>query len=425
MEEVVNELVNSKTKDEQTEQHLDINGNDIAKYVIVMPEFNVSHLVVRRAVELADKIKAVTGMTVKWYRDYFFYETPYEIVVGDCRRDGVEAVEDRDTYTIRTVGDKVFVNGGRNYSIVAALDALDAMLFGDGIVDTVGTFESMSNGYHMTFCDDFDTFNEEVWSTLNYDQGSTYGRWYGMSTARSNRPENLRVENSKLYLTATHDDKTFYGAWADTSKSMKFAKGFMEISCRLADGEGIWHDFWIFSDEKQRLEFDIAECESMGDNYSACIHEWLLDRTPRVATTRNPVQVMRDRTHAFKTQDDYRDYRYHYEYDREKSMNNEFHTIAAEWTDTDVYFFLDGKEVYHYEYAGSEYAFLYEKPHYFILSMLVGANQGKHPDDIDNRFIGIKRPILDGDYWGNDRGSFIIEYLHLFQKDGQTIEFLK
>ncbi|MBQ9963959.1 MAG: family 16 glycosylhydrolase [Clostridia bacterium] len=425
MEEVVNELVNSKTKDEQTDKHIAINGNDIAKYVIVMPEFNVSHLVVRRAVELANKIKAVTGMTIKWYRDYFFYEEPYEIVVGDCRRDGVEAVEDRDTYVIRSVGDKVFVNGGRNYSQVAALDALDEMLFGDGVHDTVGTFTAMSNGYKMTFCDDFDTFDEKTWSTLNYDQGSTYGRWYGMSTARSNRPENLRVEDSKLYLTATHDDKTFYGAWADTSKSMQFAKGFMEISCRLADGEGIWHDFWIFSNEKQRLEFDIAECESMGDTYSACIHEWLLDREPRVATTRNPVQVMRDRTHALETQDDWRDFRYHYEYDRAKSLNNEFHTIAAEWTDTDVYFFLDGKEVYHYEYAGTEYAFLYEKPHDFILSMLVGANQGQKPDDTDNKFLAIKRPNLEGDYWGNDRGSFIIEYLHLFQKDGQLIEFLK
>ena len=114
MEEVVNELVNSKTKDEQTEQHITIGGHEISEYVIVMPEFNVSHLVVRRAVALADKIKAVTGMTVKWYRDYFFYEQACEIVVGDCKRDGVEHVEDRDTYVIRQVGDKVFVNGGRN-----------------------------------------------------------------------------------------------------------------------------------------------------------------------------------------------------------------------------------------------------------------------------------------------------------------------
>ena len=403
---------------------IQIAQNELGQYVFVLPRYNISHLVVRRVEALCAKINEAIGAKVDYHRDYFFDESPYEIVVAHCDREGVETVEDRDTYTIRVVGSKVFVNGGRNYSQVAALDRLDEMLFGDGVTDEVGTFKEMSNGYKMTFCDDFDTFDRDFWRTLNYDQGKTDGQWYGMTTARSDRPENLHVEDSKLYLTATHDDKTFYGAWADTSKSLEFAKGFMEISCRLADGEGIWHDFWLFSDAKQRLEFDIAECESFADNFSACIHEWILDVTPRIGTTREPCRVTRDHTFHTRQDDDRKDWRYHYQYDRSKSLNNEFHTIAAEWTDTDVYFFLDGKEYLHYVFEGTEYAYLYEKPHYFVLSMLVGANYARLPDDADNRVLGIKRPNLEGDYWGNDRGSFIIEYLHLFQKPGQLITFL-
>ena len=93
---------------------IQINGNDVARYVFVLPRYNVSHLVVRRVEALCDKINKAVGSKLTYHRDYFFDESPFEIVVAHCDRDGVQEVEDRDAYTVRVVGSKVFVNVSHN-----------------------------------------------------------------------------------------------------------------------------------------------------------------------------------------------------------------------------------------------------------------------------------------------------------------------
>ncbi len=59
------------------------------------------------------------------------------------------------------------------------------------------------------------------------------------------------------------------------------------MSARIPDGDGIWSDFWTWSNEQDHMEIDIAECWSGGSYYVNYLHEFLkgpdgkyLDITP-------------------------------------------------------------------------------------------------------------------------------------------------
>ncbi len=104
------------------------------------------------------------------------------------------------------------------------------------------------------------------------------------------------------------------------------------------------------------------------------------------------------------------------------SLHDDFHTYACEWTEEKVTFFMDGVETTSYEYKDTETAYLYEKPQYIVLSMLVGANyQNLTLDDerIQNRTRAVLNPLLDADYWTNGDNQFIIDYVQLFP-EGRT-----
>ncbi len=69
-------------------------------------------------------------------------------------------------------------------------------------------------------------------------------------------------------MSATYYDQNFYGAYLKTSKSLSFTYGYIEMSAKLPDGDGIWTDLWTWSDKKEHLEFDITECWGPGTGYA-------------------------------------------------------------------------------------------------------------------------------------------------------------
>jgi hypothetical protein len=77
-----------------------------------------------------------------------------------------------------------------------------------------------------------------------------------------------------------------------------------------------------------------------------------------------------------------------------------------------------------YVYADTKNEFLYNKPHFFHLSMLVGSNYANQPDD-EKSTTGVKKPDLNGEYWTNGRNTWTIEYIQLFQKEGMYLHISK
>lgn len=404
---------------------LKVGNNDIGKYKIVVPQYNLSYYVMCRAEELQETVYQKTGYLLPIIRDNVASKNDYEIIIDNCKRDGVEALSANDSYAITLKGNTVYINGGRNYSTAYAIQLFLEELKNKSAVtaNATGSFDGKtpvySNEYKLVWTDEFETLDTTFWNTKNEVQ-PFYGNWYGMGTARSTDPKNLRVENGQLICTATYDENNFYGVWLDSSKSLRFTQGYMEMSAIIADGDGIWHDFWAYGDlpgQTDYMELDIMECWSGANYYAAVVHSFYNDANGK------RMDVTNEENYVFKDYmvDKWADFDANHRYVTMDSMHDEFHNFAAEWTDHDITYYRDGVEVLHYDFSDYDHKQGFENPHYFVLSMLVGSNQHNYTIE-EGRASIIKNPILDADYWTNGDASWILEYVQLYQKDGQYLD---
>ncbi len=407
--------------------NMTVGGNNIGKYKIVVPQYNFSYYVMCRAEELQETVYQQTGYLLPIVRDNIASTSDYEIVIDNCNREGVQSFSTYDDYSVVFNGNTVYINGGRNYSTAYAVQLFLEELKSKSAVTATnlsgkfdGKTSAYNNKYRLVWTDEFETLDTSMWNLKNEVQ-PFYGNWYGMGTARSTDPKNLRVENGKLYCTATYDENNFYGVWLDSSKSLLFTQGYMEMSAIIADGDGIWHDFWAYGDlpgQTDYMELDIMECWSGANYYAAVVHSFYIDgEGKRQSTTDEENYVFKD-----YMVDEWKEFDTSHRYVNMDSMHDEFHNFAAEWTDHDITYYRDGVEVLHFDYSNHEYKDCFNNPHYFVLSMLVGSNQHNYTEE-QGRASVIKNPLLDADYWTNGDASWILEYVQLFQKDGQYLEF--
>ncbi len=395
-----------------------LNGKRAGCFRIIVPNYNHSYLVTRKINELCAAIKEQNGYEPQVVTDEKPSLTDYEIVIGDCDREGVKTIAEHENYDITNNGKTIFINGGRNYSIAYAVDLFLQQVKGGGTVMVENKSGGYDNSldYRLVWTDEFDTFDNDVWTTENEVQ-NYYGKWYGMGTARSDTAENLGVKDGKMYHTATYDTDNFYGTYATTKNSVNFTYGYMEISSSLADGDGIWHCFWIWADRKDHLEFDIMECWSGAHYYGNHIHEFVNGDQYSINGEGE------DDPHMFVKRDEVLDHGAFWNgphKDYSTNMHDQMHTFGCEWTETELNYTRDGEVTMNYVYEGTENEFLYDQPHYFILSMLVGSNYDNLPDDAYP--WGVKRPVLGAEYWSNGRNTWTIDYLQLFQKEGSYID---
>ncbi len=107
------------------------------------------------------------------------------------------------------------------------------------------------------------------------------------------------------------------------------------------------------------------------------------------------------------------------DYDRNNTFANEFHTYGVEWTEQDVTFYRDGTPTVHYNYVGTPAEFLYRQEAYIMFSMLTGSNLTGLTEAESDAGVGIRRPVLGAYYWQDGRQNFVVEYVQLYQKEGQ------
>lgn len=397
-------------------------GESIRRYRFVIPQYNTSYLVTEEVEKIRQYIYGETGYMLE-ISDDTTHASDREIVVGNCSRDGVISGLKNDEYEIKRVNNSIYINGGRNYSVVYALQTVlknlsesDTVSY-EAIGGEYNGLTALDSGYRLVWKDEFDTLDRNVWNARNGKGSDSYGGWYGLTTYRSVDPKNLSARDGKLYITASYDSDYFYGAYITTSESLNFTYGYMEISARVADGYGIWHDFWTWSDNPDHLEFDIMECWSGANYFVNYLHEMRVnEHGVRTDNVPNWAYVTKHRHYNMNEQVKFLN---EHEEWKSESMNLEFHTFGCEWTEEEVIFSRDGEVTMVHNYAGTENADLYAQPHYFILSMLVGSNYGfVEPEDIAHKITGILAPLPGADYWFDDRASFIVEYIHLFQKKG-------
>lgn len=406
-----------------------ITADNVEQYTIVIPKYNISYFVVRKVEELVSVIKTKFGKNITYVRDDQEAKG-FEIVVGDCNREGVVKIDDYDKFEMHVSGDKIFINGGRNYSVAYALQLVIEQIssYQKIQVSTFGGEYHNELDYSLVWFDEFDgdDYNKDVWKTQSSASG--HNGWYGLVPYRSNKKEHIYVQDGILHIAAAYDDEYFYGSFMQTIGTVEFTYGYTEISSKIADGPGIWHCFWVWDNgigkSSELLEFDIMECQSGAQNYLNVIHETINGQMVGNASSDN-------NRHSYVTiEGSYKNdstvfWGLRKNLKPEQMLSVRFHNYGFLWDKEKVAFYRDGTCTLEYHYVGSETETLYRNPHYVILSSLVGSNYGNLPDDTpntDKRLAGVKKPELNADYWFNGKNIWYIDYVQLFQKSGSYLK---
>ena len=358
-----------------------IAGNNISKYKIIRPHYNSSYVTQIELDELESYLFNKTGYEILVYEDMYEDEGEYEIVVGNTNREGGPEIDDYDTYVIKTVGNKVFVNGGSNYATAMAVSEFNKMLESGNVTDVEGDYNTTIASYDKstyftpTWFDEFDgnTVDLTKWQHLGPGESNGKGR-NGKTSLRSKDPNLCYVSGGKFTITAAQDDKYYYGGMIRTNGKMNFRYGFTEISCIMPDGDGFWIAFWACSEEPGRIlspEIDITEMFGNAAYTAANCHTWPTNNTEAVLG------------------EDFEHYSLDGEYSKEKRrlmlddpkddahFGLNFHTFGMLWDNTQMTFTCDGEIYFSYDITQNNYdKETFNHSLYLIVSMAVGFESG-------------------------------------------------
>ena len=167
----------------------------------------------------------------------------------------------------------------------------------------------------------------------------------------------FRVNNGKLHIRATPIPETLRGAAQNhayasgiltTAKSFSMTYGYLEFRARVPSGRGLWPALWLLPvDQSWPPEIDVIEV--------------LGDRTDRLWLTvfSRGWWGAKKTANAVETVD----------------LSRNFHTFGMKWTETDITWFLDGREIARIPTPSDMH-----KPMYIIMNLAVGGSWAQAPD---------------------------------------------
>lgn len=150
---------------------------NLGLYNVVYPRYNLSYIVKLEIDALVEDIGTSTGYVLGTLTDFTVAEfdiekvesesSETEIIVGDCTRDGVGVITDKDKYEIRIEGKKVYLNGGSPKATAMAVAEFAKMVSaGDTDITDASSVEgsysaveanySNADNYKLTWGDDFE-----------------------------------------------------------------------------------------------------------------------------------------------------------------------------------------------------------------------------------------------------------------------------
>ncbi len=376
---------------------------NLSKYVITYPRYNMSYLVTLELRKLQKEIEKITKKPIKMVADNKKEHT-FEIVVANANRLNAPSLTDYDAYTISPIENKLFVFGGRPYSSAAAVRKLIKLLKkGEPITKTIiGSYEkdtaSDKKNYKLTWGDDFDgnEIDQTKWDIFYGDRLCYAKGVNGKKTMRCREDKpNTFVKDGRLYICADQDEQHYYGGMLCTDGIMRYKYGFIEISTIHPKGLGFWTALWMNSASGKNghffAEIDVEECYGNGGN-------WAYGNT-FAWPTKKGVEEVKGRLVTSNNKIAARD---------DRGFWQDFHTFGFEWNEHKVTFTCDG-----FPYAIQDISRhpaeveALNMPFFLRLSMACG---------FDSR-----GGITEDPYEWENTNKFIVDYVNIYQKEGQKL----
>jgi beta-glucanase (GH16 family) len=196
----------------------------------------------------------------------------------------------------------------------------------------------------------------------NYETG--YIRNKEMQYYTSKRPENARVENGNLVITALNDSlKSGANMYPVTSASLitkgiqDWTYGRLEVRAKIPSSLGTWPAIWT-------LGSNISEV-----GWPMCGEIDILEHVGYMPDTVHFNVHTQKYNHAINTGKGTRIYR--------PGVQNDFHVYSVEWTKDKIDWFMDGAKVFTYANEGTGVdAWPFYQPQYLILNLAIGGAWG-------------------------------------------------
>ena len=212
----------------------------------------------------------------------------------------------------------------------------------------------------LIWADEFDgtEINQAKW-TINVDD---YGGGNNELQYYTDRPENIKVEDGKLVITALKEDyltREYTSAKINSKYKGDWRYGRIEASIRLPEGQGMWPAFWMLPTEQvyggwpNSGEIDIMEL--VGHEPSTVYGT--LHYGPPWEYTNGSYTLPSGK------------------------FSDDFHVFSIEWTPDSISWFVDN-QLYSTKDAGSVTHWLpFQEKFYVILNLAVGGNWPGSPDE--------------------------------------------
>ena len=399
-------------KTEGNFENITINNHDLSGYSIIRPQYNSGYLTQVEMESMRDTLLNKTGYCLNIKYDAKTESGAREIIVGDSKRDGVEALTDYDKFSIKISGDKVYLNGGSPYATAVAVTEFSKMLQKGAVTDadsTTGSYKAVmatydaATNYRLVWGDDFDGewVDETKWDIAN----SSHTGQNGKTAWRTER--SISFSDGMIHYTLTQDNENYYGATLRTNNKFKYQYGYVETSARLPHGSGYWTALWTdgtINHQYGNPEIDIIESFGNGAVTNANAHTWAKDKAKEeFGWTKRSFDNLSNGRRS-----------YYLESESGERLSDGMHTYGFLWTPDALIFTGDG-EIYckldMNDALYADYKYIYNlMPQKMTLTSIFG-------------FDGSPAVIQgdDSENW-NKTNVFSADYVHVYQlQDGQSL----
>jgi len=245
----------------------------------------------------------------------------------------------------------------------------------------------------LVWSDEFDgsTVNTNYW---NFDIGTGAGGWgNNESQYYTSRPENVKVENGKLVITAlleNYGGKSYTSARLNTKTKINWKYGRIEMKAKLPKGKGTWPAFWMLPEQQlygtnywpDNGEIDIMEYVGY---QPGVIHG-------SVHTHQNYAGNSITRTITYS------------------GVEDDFHVYAIEWASDMIKFYVDSYYYGNYYRSGQSWNYWpFDQNFFLLINLAIGGNWGG-AQGIDNTIFP---------------QTYEIDYIRVYSlsTDAKTVDF--
>lgn len=218
---------------------------------------------------------------------------------------------------------------------------------------------------NLVFQEEFNTNGPLNTSNWNYDLGTGTNGWGNNEQQYyTNRPENIKIENGNLVITAkreTYMGSSYTSARINTKGKFEKKYGRFEARMKMPRGRGLWPAFWLLGNNISQVnwpqcgEIDIMEYRGQDPtNVLGSIHGPGYSGANAISKTYN---IPNDR------------------------FDNGFHVFGIEWGEDFINYYVDNALFYQIKKENvTAGQWVFDKPFFMILNLAVGGNFVGNPN---------------------------------------------